>query len=302
MNGIHELANDIRLLVVLDVLLEEANATRAAQRLGVTQSSVSHSLRRLRELLDDDLFVRSGRTLRPTPRALALRMPLRDTLRGLGELVRGGAAFDAKTSRRTVTIIASDLFASAVLPKLMRTLRREAPEMSVAIKGPGPHILDTLETGGAELAFGFLGAPKRGFHRRKLFEDDFTCLVRREHPRIRGKLTLDAYLGERHVLVTPTGRPGSKLDDKLARRGKRRDIALMLPHFMAAGLVVANSDLITTMPTRAAAAMTRQLGLRRLPPPLPGLGYEIYAYWHGRVGGDAAVMWLLDRATQASGS
>ena len=300
MNEIHELATDVRLLVVLDVLLEEGNATRAAARLGVTQSSVSHSLRRLRALLGDELLVRTGRRLVPTPRAEALRGPLHDLLGELGALVRGPQAFDPKTSTRRFNVIGSDLFSTSLLPRLLRTMDRRAPGMSIAVQGSGTGMFAALEHEGADVLFGGPTTAPRGIRRRELFRDDFTTLVRPGHPRIRRKLDLDAYLGERHVLVTPTGRPGSQIDNRLAELGHRRTIALTLPHFMAAALVVSQTDLVTTLPTRTAVPIARHLKLRRLPPPLSGLGYTMSAYWHLRVAHDPAVTWLLDAATEAA--
>ncbi len=301
MNEIHSLATNARLLVVLDVLLEEGNATRAAARLGVTQSSVSHSLRQLRTTLGDELFVRSGRRLLATPRAEELREPLHALLEQLGALVREGTRFEAKTSTRRLVVMASDLFTSSVLPRLMRHILRRAPEMSVSIRGPGPQVFGALEHGGVDLLFGGPPDPPRGISGRLLFRDGFTCLVRRDHPRVRRRLDLDAYLRERHVLVTPTSKLGSALDDRLNQLGRRRDIALTLPHFVAAGLVVAETDLVTTLPTRTAVPLARNLGLRRLAPPLPDLEYEIHAYWHRRVAHDPAVTWLLDAATATAG-
>jgi DNA-binding transcriptional LysR family regulator len=296
MKEIHDSIGDVRLLVVLDVLLEERNATRAAARLGVTQSSVSHSLRRLRDLFGDTLLVRSGRQLALTPRADALRAPLHDLLRQLQNLVRGDDMFDPRTSTRRFVVAGSDLFASSMLPRLMKHLATRAPRMSLGMRTVDPRVFGALEHDGVDVLFGGPLTVPRGFHRRELFRDDFTCVVRKGHPRIGRTLSLDAYVGERHVLVTPTGRPGSLVDDRLTELGRRRDVALTLPHFMAAGLVVAGTDLVSTLPTRTATPMARHLGLRRLAPPLPGLEYAMFAYWHSRVAHDPAVAWLLDAA------
>ncbi len=298
MNSIHTLIGDARLLVVLDVLLQEGNATRAAARLGVTQSSVSHSLRRLRARLGDELLVRSGRTLLPTPRAVALRGPLHRLLGELGELMDADREFDPATSTRRLTIGASDLFTTSTMPALMRRMDHSAPSMQIAVRGPRPAMYEALERGDFDLAIANLPAPPRGFHRRVLFSDDFTCLARRDHPRLRRRpLTLARYVAERHVLVTPTGRPGSFLDERLEQIGERRDIALTLPHFSAAALVVAGSDLLTTLPTRVAGPLAKSLGLRRMAPPLSDLSYGLSAYWHDRVAHDPAVTWTLGQLT-----
>lgn len=298
MNPDHDRAADLRLLTVLDVLLDERHVTRTAARLGVTQSSVSHSLRRLRERFDDALLVRAGSSFVLTPRAEALRSSLSPLMEQLDTLRRGTHRFDPQGSSRHLRVIASDLFTGSVLPGVMKRLGRAAPNIRVSVRPVSASPMADLEHGVADLLIaGPVDAPP-GIHARELFRDDFACLVRKDHPRIRRAPSLPAYLAETHVLVAPRGRPGSRLDDALAAEGHRRRIALMLPHFMAAAMVVATSDLVVTLPSRVARLLARRTDLRRVAVPVASLDYSMSAYWHSRVASDEATTWFLEQIVQ----
>lgn len=292
---------NLNLLVTLDVLLEVGTVTRAAERLGVTVSAVSHSLRALRETFDDPLLVRGRGGLTPTPRALALVGPLRTGLVTLDQVLADDPRFDPATSTREIRLATTDYVAIVLSPSLIPALHRVAPGMSVSVHSVEENEVEgRLERGELDAAifpsFRDLGVLKR----RKLFDDGFACLVREDHPEVGKRLTLARYVALGHALISPQGRGPTFVDRALAERGLSRHVALRIQSFAAAPLVVASSDLVLTAPMRLARAFARHGGLRVLPPPLPLDRFPNYLYWHERFDHDPAHVWLREQIASAA--
>ncbi|HEY0709500.1 MAG TPA: LysR family transcriptional regulator [Polyangia bacterium] len=285
---------DLNLLVVLSALLNERHVTRAARRLGLTQSAASHALARLREIFKDPLLVRRGRRLDPTPRALALLPQLE---RGLAELkgtIQGEPAFEPQTTQRSFVIGTTDYGQAILAEPLLRRLRREAPGVDLVMNA-FPNVIEMMDAGTMDLALGPPTALPSGFSSQKLFSDGFMCVVRQGHPQIRGpRITLAQYLSLSHLLVAPGGSPGSLVDAELARRGRSRRVALTVTNFLVAPVVVASSDLISTGPVRLLQNLLRPYGLRGLPTPLALEGFEMHMVWHDRRARDPAHAWLRE--------
>ena len=292
---------DMNLLVVLDALLAERNATRAAERLGMTQSAVSRALARLRVFFGDPLFVRAPTGLVATPHAEALAPALRSALEQLGHVVDRAVTFEPATSARRFTISAADLAESAVLPGLMQLLAAEAPGVDIQVRAPDDALLEQLEAGEIDLAVGIFHEAPAAFRRQTLFRDGFACLVRADHPAVADRLTLDDYVALGHILVSPRSRDGGFVDRALAAHGKQRRVALLVPHFLVAPMVAATTDLVVTMPRSIAERVAGKHGLRVLEPPIELPGFAISQMWHERVHDDTAHAWLrgvLLRAAQ----
>jgi DNA-binding transcriptional LysR family regulator len=284
---------DLNLLVVLRALLSERHVTRAAARVGLSQSATSHALSRLRELFDDPLLVRSGRLLSLTPRAVRLLPAL---ARGLGELesaVAGEPAFEPSRARRSFSIGMADYLQALIMGPLLQQLAMRAPgiDLSVVVF---PNQEDLIESGALDLALTITGREKRTLRYERLFEEEFVCMVRRDHPRIKKRPSLERYLRERHVVVSPSGTPGSLVDSVLAAQGLERRTVLRVTNFLIAPVVVCETDFINTMPTRLARRLTRYYPLKLVPPPIefPRFGYCMC--WHPRSDHDDAQRWLRE--------
>jgi DNA-binding transcriptional LysR family regulator len=297
---------DLNLLVVLDALLTERHVTRAAGRLGLTQSACSHALGRLRAALGDPLLVRGPRgEMLPTPRAESLAPGLRAALRGLATAVRGEPPFDPATARRGFRVAAGDYPELVVLPSLVSLLAREAPGVDVwmvplALTRDG--VAAQLASGAADVAIGPPGLRgPGGLYTRTLLEERFRCVVRRGHPAAGRRLTLARYCDLAHLLVSPRGTPGSLVDDALAALGRQRRIAASVPHFVVAPHVVASTDLIATLGERIVAATAAPLGLAVLAPPVELPRFTIAMTWHERTHQDPAQRWLRDVIARAAG-
>lgn len=296
---------DLNLLVALDALARERSVTKAAERAGVTQSAMSHTLRRLRELFDDPLLVRGRGGMVLTPRAEALIVPLRSGLVSLRRTLADPEPFAPETASRTFRIVSPDLFDALVLPTLLERLGRDAPSIDLAVVPTPKRLSDELETGDVDLAIHPVLLDPHPFElgtqvdaelqSRTLFRDSFRCFVRSAHPELGGRrgLTLDAYARLSHVLVSPGGEGPGVVDRILHAEGLERRIALRVPHFATALEVLAQSDLVLTAPS----SLSRCSAASRLisyPVPLDIPEHAITMIWHPRFTEDPSHRWLRD--------
>ncbi len=285
-------AVNLNLFVAFEALLAERNVTRAAQRLGVTQSAVSNALKQLRLLFDDPLFVRRSAGVEPTPRALALAGPVSRGLGALGEAL-APARFDPASASRTFVVAASDYVALVLLPPLLARLEDDAPGIRLEIVPWGLHeVPPALARGEADLMIGFYGRLPPAHHDARLFSEEFTCIARRNHPRIRGKVSVKAWASVPHVVVSE--RPGSTsgVDRALAARGFSRRIGVRVSHFSVVPQIVARTDFVAALSRRVAEPAAKALRLFTFPPPLPLGTSHVRQVWHDRLDADPGHRWL----------
>jgi DNA-binding transcriptional LysR family regulator len=288
---------DLNLLAALDVLLEERNVTRAAGRLGLTQSAASRLLGRLRATFDDPLFVRTSRGLSPTRRALAVAAPLRQVMHDVERLVHARPGFDPHTARRRFRIAALDYAELVLLAPLVTALERDAPFVDVELRQPSSDNDRDLESGRLDL----LVAPRQpsgpGIVWAALFDDDYTCLVWKGH-RLR-RLTAERFAELEHVLVAPRERAGGIVDQALASaRGMSRRVAVQVPTFLLLPYVLVGTRRIATVPMRLARHLARLHPLRIVRPPIPVPGFTMCQAWHEIHRGDPAHRWLRSRMAE----
>jgi len=298
MRGAHDVSLagiDLNLLVVLDALLAERHVTRAAKRVGLTQSAASHALARLRGVLDDPLLVRGpGGQLVATERAAAIAPRLRRALDDLGIALRGEAGFTPATARRTFRIATTDHGELALLPQLVALLAREAPNVDVWAVPPLEDPSDALAAGEIDAAVGvWRDRPwPAGIYMKPMFQETFRCVVRRGHPAAKQRLTLDRFCELAHLLIAPRGRGLGLIDEELAKVGRSRRIAMAVPHFLIAPHVVAASDLVVTLASRVADVFAAPFKLAMLPSPVALAPFTTQLVWHERTHHDAGHRWL----------
>jgi DNA-binding transcriptional LysR family regulator len=298
-----DLANfNLNLLLALDGLLAERSVTAAARRARVTPSAMSHSLAELRERLGDPLLVRSGRNMVLTPRAEALVDPLHRLLADMERLLEAGTTFDPAKTKRTFVVAAPDFLATLFLPSLLESVAREAPGITIDIvpsNRRGNAWL--LETGDLDLALGAIVDEAPGIRRADLCTEGFMCAVRKEHPKIDGKLTLRSYVETPHLLITLGDDDGPTwIDQALAKLGKKRRVAARVRYFVTAPLVIARSDLILTGPSMLIRYFAELVPLQVLPPPIELPTYPEEAYWHERFDADPAHLWFRTLVKRAA--
>lgn len=284
---------NLNLLLSLEALLEVAHVSRAAERLGVTQSAMSHALKQLREHFGDPLLVRGTRGLVLTPRAERLAISIR---RGFAELRRGLSDADVDSSAaRTFNIVAPDHLACVVLPNLTALLSERAPHADLTVRSLDPRFFfEQLEVGEVDVVLSVETPRAPALKAKRIFEDTFACAVRREHPRVGAKLTLAQYAALPHVVHSPSGRGTSGIDHALEARGVSRHVALRAPSLVVATTVAASTDHIVTAPRRFLDHMAPKLDLKVMPVPLDLGRFRAFALWHDRFDRDPAQRLLRD--------
>lgn len=299
MNVIHTSGIDLAHLRVLDVLLRTCSTVQAARELGLTQSAVSHALRRLREALGDPLFVRVGRKLAPTERVLALRVPLTEALAAVGRVFQSSEAFTPGALKASFRVIAADYAELVVLPRLLAALASEAPGVDLVTTVVGDAVEDTIQRGEADLALGAFFAERGGLLLRPLFRDPFAVAIAAEHAP--GRLTLERYLAARHVLVAPRALPGGVVDNRLASMGRTRRVVLRTPCFQTALAIAARTDLIVTAPRSLIAESAKHAPLVMFTPPLELPEVRFGALFSASRQDDVAHKWLRERVAALFG-
>lgn len=294
MHSVHLDGLDLNLLRVLDAILVERHLTRAARRIGLSQSATSHSLARLRERLGDPLVVRTPGGLVPTARGAQLAEPLRHALATLERAWAGEPRFDPATAQRSFSIATADYGSFVLIPRLLERVAVEAPGVNLWVRTVAEDPWSQLATGQADLLCGPLpdGPVPEAVHARLLYEERFVVVLRKGHPRVRKRLDLDTWASLTHVFVAPRGTPGGVVDTVLASHHRARRVGLAVPHFLVAPHVVAGSDMVATLGARVAAAFTKLLPLKVFEPPVPVPGFKVYLAWHARTHDDPAMKWL----------
>jgi DNA-binding transcriptional LysR family regulator len=292
---------DLNLLKLFEALVRERSVTQAGLRLGLSQPAASRALGRLRTMLGDRLVVRGKAGLELTPRgeALAGRVTrLLDDARG----IVAPAVFDPASATGRITIAAHDHLSLVVLAGLVARFGQNAPALDLHIAQPAGDNVRLIEQGGADLALGVFDGLPGSLYRRGLYTDDFVCVVRSGHPCVVGGLGLEQYVALRHVAVTISGVGESAVDVALASRGRARRVALRVPHFIAGAMLVAESDMILTLPSRLARRLADTLPLALLALPVQVAPLAAAMIWHERLHGDPAHHWVRQQLVDVAAS
>tara|TARA_R110002020_G_scaffold135228_6_gene302043 strand:+ start:5029 stop:5994 length:966 start_codon:yes stop_codon:yes gene_type:complete len=289
---------DLNLLRVLEAMLTLSNTTRAGEAVGLSQPAVSAALRRLRELTGDQLFVREGNVLAPTPYALSLRRPVGAALESLERALSGGPDFDPATSRRAFLIGASDYFNEMLMPGLADRVTREAPNMRLKMLPAMTGALPSMLSGeGYDLIVSIAIEAPDWIESRRAFRASNVAVARRGHPMLSGlkpgaTMPLELFCGLPQVIFSVT--PGFEHfeDAALAAIGRSRHVRVAVPGYFGVGRVAAQSDLIGVLPARFAHSVAGDIGLSayRLPLDMPLI--ELRLYWRRRDSDDKEHLWL----------
>lgn len=288
-----KLANiDLRLLHVFDHVYRLRNLSKTAVQLNLTQPAVSQALGRLRRHFGDPLFVRVRGAMEPTPVADQLHALATNSVALLEALLAFQPRFDPVRDPRTFRIGMTDVGQVVILPRLLNTLARVAPHTTVAVTQITADSEDQLERGQLDLTLGFLPEAEGRFIQQRLFLETFSGLVRRDHPRIGATLTLRQYRQELHAVVNTPGTGHSIIERSLVRKGVQRRTGVEMPNFIGLAAVVASTDLIATLPARAARLLSRGSDVREVGLPVEIPGYHVRQRWHERMQRDPAHLWL----------
>nr|WP_221197233.1 LysR family transcriptional regulator [Simiduia aestuariiviva] len=293
----------MNLLVYLDVLLRERNVTKAANHLGLSQPAMSNGLRRLRDLFEDPLLVRTSEGMTPTERALSLQPVIRDVLANVEKAVQPQSDFDPSASDRVYRIMASDYAEAVLFPQVLTRLRQEAPGVTLDIMTPSDVSFLDVEQGKVDMVINRFDSMPQSFHQTTLWKDGFSCMFSADNP-IKDRFSLEAYLQAQHVWVSKTGmgvgvgvnpRDVQRLgwvDEALAKQGKKRRISVFTRHYQAAMLLAEQKDLIVTIPSKAAKLHADNKKVVVADPPFEVPQFELKMAWSPLLQNNAAHQWM----------
>ncbi len=284
---------DLGSLRVLRSLFETRSTTRTAERLNMSQPAVSRALAKLRAALGDPILIKGPGGLIPTERAPEIHARLVSALASLDDLLVP-PIFEPACSTRSFRIATTDYGALAVLPRLVRALAEAAPSVSLEVLGFSPDAFRQLGEGRVDFVLYSDDEVPLPLRSRRLYREDYTSLVRAGHPALQRPADLDEFLAWPHVLVSILGGLSGVVDDALAAMGRTRRISLWLPYFATAAHLVAQTNMIMTLPSRAAEPLMRAGDLAAFPPPLSLEGFDYRLLWHERSQADLGHRWLRE--------
>ncbi|ANI03425.1 LysR family transcriptional regulator [Pseudomonas putida SJTE-1] len=282
-----------KLLQLFDVLYQCRSVTRAAEQLGQSQPTISIWLARLREQLNDPLFVRTPGGMAPTPRADQLIGPCREVLESLRRLTAWEPQFIAATAQRRFRLCVSDASHITLLPSILNHLRSHAPGIRLEAARIDGNTESALESGEVDLAIGFVPWLGGGMYQQVLFEQDWVCLSNPQHPRLGDGMSLERYRAEGHVQIS-FGTGQKLLEAGLARAGIERRIMLELPAFLGLGMIIGTTDLLGTLPRHIGQTLADMHGLQVHDCPFEVEGFTVKQHWHARYHQDNGNRWLRE--------
>jgi len=286
---------DLNLLQVIVALDEQRSVSGAAMRLGRSQPAISGDLGKLRKFFDDPLFLRTGNSMQPTPRAVAVVKSARAVLDKIELEIVAPPQFDPATSDRPVRLALSDAGEVVFLPIILKKLRQSMPNAAIcSVSRPAADIQRELESGGIDLAIGYFpDLQKSNFFQQTLFTDGYASLIRADHPITATKLTIKQFVQLEHAVIRAESRTEEVIERHLARKKIRRRIVLTTPHFASAPIIVSQSDLIVTVPeplARYFVGISADVRIVGAPFELPRI--EMKQFWHRKFHHDARTRWL----------
>jgi DNA-binding transcriptional LysR family regulator len=287
-------AVDLQLLVAFEALVAELHVTRAAKTLGLSQPAVSHILARLRELFGDPLLVRSGNGLAPTARALELVEPIREALQQVRKVFDAQKTFDPATSGDSFVVRMGDMNEFLTLPSIASALEREAPGISIVVKYLPPlETVKALEAGEIDFAVSAELVHTQAIRSVVLLDDELVCIMRKDHPAAKRRLTLKAYLELKHINTVQSSADTRFIEQHLPRDAQRV-IPLTLPHWLAAPSLVKSTQMVAAISRRMADAVNAggDFAVRPLPVGLKRFAWRLY--WHARHDSQPAHKWVRE--------
>jgi DNA-binding transcriptional LysR family regulator len=255
---------------------------------------MSSALARLRKTFNDPLFVRTARGMQPTPYAELLAPPIQRACELVASSLTLGAAFEPRASTRTFTVYLTDIGQGIFLPKLLPVLEERAPRVRMKVlRIPERGAHEAMTAGDVDLAVGLFPDLKAGFFQQRLYRDEFVCLIRADHPRAKGGISVKQFAEMRHAVVSTAGTGhDAAIERAFAEQRQHRRVALTIPNWMAVPIIVARTDCIVTVPRRLAVAFASFPGIRIVDPPIRIEPFDIRQHWHERYHHDPANRWL----------
>ena len=289
---------DLNLLIALDVLIAEASVTKAAEKLNMSQSAMSYSLKRLRAILDDDLLIRTSREMEVTPYAREISERVRQILIEIQTTFLAKDAFDPATTQETFKIAMSDYVEATIGVNLLQQIATQASGMKIRVNNLEKEtVMDDLDANLLDLVIN-PGLNLKSWHvSQDLYREEFVCVFRGDDTV--EEISLDDYLERSHILVSLRDDFQGKSDRNLEQQQKSRRVIWSTSHFMAVPFLLNNSDCVALLPQRMAQQCAKSMDLKILPPPVPIEGFTVSMVWHQRNTNNLAHQWLRQQIIEA---
>ena len=284
---------DLNLLVVFKTLFEERNVTKASKKMGITQPAMSNALNRLRYLVKDDLFIRGPKGMRPTPRAKDLSLPVNTALNNL-ELSLSSINFNPQTTKKLYRISMSDDVAPVILPNLVNFIEDNSPGSSLCIRSEqGNEALKLLDNNEIDFAVGRFETISGRFGYADLFTERYVCIMRKNHELSKEqKLSIDQYLKVKHLRVAPMDAPLHPIDRVLSQLNFEREISVRIDLITLAPLIIKNTDLILTLPSKTAQRMAKNYNFSIVELPIDLEKRKTKMVWHKELTNHPTFEWV----------
>lgn len=289
-------ALDLNLLLIFDAIFSEQSISKAADKLHLSQPTVSNALSRLRERLDDPLFERTAGGMAPTPRAKRLAEPIRRALATLERGLRGDEVFEFAKADREFVIAVQDYGEAAILPAFIQDLSEVAPRIRIRIRPESGRQLDKeLREGSVDLALDYFPLPQPDYTCTCVLTDELMTLSRVDHPMLGEALTLERYLALSHIVMAAEANVRPMIDMALSKRGLKRHIAVRVPHFISMPLMVQSTNMICTLPQRIGKVYVDRFRLQAHAVPIHTPRFPLYLIWHESSDSDNGHQWFRER-------
>ncbi len=284
---------DLNLLTVFDAILVEGNMTRAAKKIGMSQPAMSLALSRLRHVMDDQLFEREGRGLKPTARAVELAKPVRQALDILANALEPSSDFDCTNSDRVFNLTLTDYGEIVAIPRLMQWLQSQSAKIKIQLRTKTQlDYQKELHFGDLDLFAWITPIDSPEIHYEKVGQVTHSCLVRKDHPLTEATITLENYTEYQHIALEWASKELTQIEQKIRAEGLQRDIGLQVCTYLDVPRVLAATDMISTLPTAIAKQFADEFDLKVLPFPLGDVPMPLYLMWHRSMENDSAHIWL----------
>jgi len=293
---------DLNLVRVFVTIYEARSVTRAAERLALTQPTLSHALARLREVYGDPLFRRKATGLVPTGMGEQLYQRFSQALAGIDSTLESRQRFNPGQSARRFRIAMSDVGTLFFTAALLRQIQSHAPKVEIDIEKIGDQVVEDLALGRIDAVIGNQPGLLATTASLPLFHERYVCVMSVDHPTIGQKLTLENFVAARHIMVMTPTRGNQLIDEALAQRKLARKVVARVPHFMNLPDLLDRTDLLVQMPDRVAQSYVREGRVKALPLPVAVPEFEVRVYWHVRNESSRAHKWLVEQVTTALGT
>ena len=300
-------ALDLNLLRVFDAMMIELNTTRAGERVGLSQPAVSSAMGRLRHVTGDELFVRDGNRMVPTPQALAMYEPIRAALRQMEDALSTVAGFDPARSIQTFKISGSDYFSTLLMPRLAEAVTPEAPGVTLQMLDyPAGEVLDLLSDGIVDVAVDRSLETPDWICRKTLFQSYIVCVAAKNHPVLQeagirpgDRIPAETFCAVPQVMMSMDGSKVGTIDPVLRTHGLERRVVMTVPHFHAVALAAAAGGLLGNLPVHFARHAAQSLDIDLYLPPYDPPLLDVMLFWHRRLDRNAANAWLREHIVRA---